>query len=102
MLVATLTDDPPLPLSDGGQILPLTNGVVHSKLKPFWARRLRLRGASAPPQTLFLRGGAVHICYLDESGVIERGAGTSHFVLLGLAFPPKLGSERTLPFRRSR
>jgi hypothetical protein len=29
----------------------------------------------------------VHICYLDESGVIERGAGTSHFVLLGLAIP---------------
>jgi hypothetical protein len=30
-------------------------------------------------------GGAVYILYLDESGVPELNAGTSHFVLLGIA-----------------
>ena len=29
----------------------------------------------------------VRICYLDESGVPELGAGTSHFILLGLSIP---------------
>jgi hypothetical protein len=29
----------------------------------------------------------VHILYMDESGVEDLGAGTSHFVLLGLAIP---------------
>jgi hypothetical protein len=29
----------------------------------------------------------VFICYLDESGVVERGAQGTHFVLLGLALP---------------
>lgn len=28
-----------------------------------------------------------YLCYLDESGVPDIGAGTSHFVLLGLAIP---------------
>jgi hypothetical protein len=34
------------------------------------------------------------ICYLDESGVIERGAGTSHFVLLGLAIPAETWKQK--------
>jgi len=29
----------------------------------------------------------VLICYLDESGVVERGAHGTHFILLGLALP---------------
>lgn len=29
----------------------------------------------------------MHFCYLDESGVPELNAGTSHFVLLGLSIP---------------
>ena len=32
-------------------------------------------------------GGQVHILYMDESGVEELGAGSSHFVLLGIAIP---------------
>jgi len=41
------------------------------------------------PQTLlFILGeAAVLICYLDESGVMERDAQGTHFVLLGLALP---------------
>lgn len=31
--------------------------------------------------------GPVYVCYLDESGVVEKGEGTTHFVLLGLALP---------------
>jgi hypothetical protein len=34
-----------------------------------------------------LAEGAVYILYMDESGVEELGAGTSHFVLLGLVIP---------------
>jgi hypothetical protein len=29
----------------------------------------------------------MYFCYLDESGVVEHGAGTDHFVLLGFAVP---------------
>lgn len=36
----------------------------------------------------------MHICYLDESGVIERHAGTSHFVLLGLAIPAETWKQK--------
>ncbi len=41
------------------------------------------------PQTLLLILGeaVLFICYLDESGVVERGAQGTHFVLLGLALP---------------
>ena len=48
----------------------------------------------APPQTLFFgyflpepETGvpALHLCYIDESGVPELNQGTSHFVLLGLS-----------------
>jgi hypothetical protein len=53
---------------------------------------LRLaQGLRALPQTLFffpyLNLIAVHIAYLDESGVVELNAGTSHFVLVALAIP---------------
>lgn len=34
-----------------------------------------------------LSSGGTYICYLDESGVPEQGAGTAHFVLVGLAIP---------------
>lgn len=56
-----------------------------------------LQGRMAPPQTLFFFGPfnsphhfktgllAVHLCYIDESGVPELNQGTSHFVLLGLS-----------------
>ncbi len=43
----------------------------------------------APGVFFFVRsdsGADVYNCYLDESGVVEN-AGTSHFVLLGLAIP---------------
>jgi hypothetical protein len=29
----------------------------------------------------------MYFCYLDESGVVEHGASTDHFVLLGFAVP---------------
>src|ERR1700737_1504276 len=34
------------------------------------------------------------LCYLDESGVVERANTTSHFVLIGLAIPPTLWREK--------
>ena len=49
-----------------------------------------MQGRTAPPQTLFFfspetRILAMHLCYIDESGVPELNQGTSHFVLVGLS-----------------
>lgn len=73
----------------------LTAGSREVKLTEFWERRLRLqRGLGPAPDAFFVEGGPLYICYLDESGVIERGAGTSHFVLLGLAVPAETWKQK--------
>lgn len=56
-----------------------------------------LRGRRAAPQTLPVSarspsvappgGGGLYICYLDESGIVDLSAGTTHYVFVGLAIP---------------
>lgn len=36
----------------------------------------------------------MYICYLDESGTVEPGANSDHFVLLGLAIPAETWKEK--------
>ena len=72
----------------------MTTGAHEIKLNGFWARRLRLQRGFGPAPDDFPNRGPLHICYLDESGVIERNAGTTHFVLLGLAIPAETWKQK--------
>lgn len=36
----------------------------------------------------------MYFCYLDESGVVEKGASTDHFVLLGFAIPASTWKDK--------
>ncbi|MBE0690467.1 MAG: DUF3800 domain-containing protein [Anaerolineae bacterium] len=45
-----------------------------------------MQGKSPAPDAFFLGGGiGMYICYLDESGTVDRSGSTEHFVLVGLA-----------------